>query len=187
VAIGRLSSGVGALWDGVLRVSGGGGGSAGGGLPLGAVARAVLVWGGVSREGKYTYIIIIIVCALLSVDIDIHHLLYILHIHCVLGTQIANTLDEFCFACSMSDESHGVLQLRLVVELGRITSSQSINHKSSQGHTRARRSRSQHCHTVGSKPSINQSKVLTQQTLRHEVTQAWGAESLNSNSESRDG
>ena len=55
VSIGRLS-GVGALWDCVPRVCGGGGGCAGGGVPLGGCARAVLMWGGVSRR----YIIIII-------------------------------------------------------------------------------------------------------------------------------
>jgi len=49
---------------------------------------------------------------------------------------------------------------------------QSINQRSSQSHPRSRRSRSQHCHRG-------------QHTLRHEVPQAWGAESPNSSSENR--
>jgi len=51
--------------------------------------------------------------------------------------------------------------------------SQSINQIFSQSHTRAGRSRSQHCHRE-------------QQTLCHKVAQAWGAERLNSSSESPD-
>jgi len=47
-----------------------------------------------------------------------------------------------------------------------------VNQRSPQSHTRARRSRSQHCHRM-------------QKTLRHEVTQGWGAERFNSSSESR--
>jgi len=49
---------------------------------------------------------------------------------------------------------------------------QSIDQKSSQSHTRARSSQSQHCHKG-------------QQTLRREVTQAWGAEIPRVNSSSR--
>jgi len=42
-------SGVGVLWDYDPRDYGCGGGCAGGGVLLGGCARAILVWGGVSR------------------------------------------------------------------------------------------------------------------------------------------